>query len=219
MLDAALELAAEEGIDGLSMRKLAKRLGVEAMSLYNHVSSKSDILDGIAERVQASIERPDPAKPWPERIRETARNMYRAMKAHPVVPLALVRDEANPLSTASLLPLDDAVAALFEAGMDEVTARQSLSAMNSLVFGSLLLATGGFEREYSTQAEANQLEPYLTGLDHAKVPHFSRLLPAISAGDPEEDFEAGLDMLIAGIVKAAGSGPSNGMGNGSATSA
>lgn len=200
VLDAALELATQEGIDGLSMRKLAKRLGVEAMSLYNHVASKSDILDGIAERVQASIERADPTQPWQERIRTTARNTYRTLKKHPVVPLALVRDEANPISVAALLPLDDVVAALFEAGFDDETARQALSAVNSLVYGSLLLATGGFEREFTPQHETEHLELYLNQLDHTQVPSFSRLLVSIATSDPEKDFEAGLDMLIAGIV-------------------
>jgi TetR/AcrR family transcriptional regulator, tetracycline repressor protein len=72
ILDAALALASKEGLDGLSMRKLAKTLGVEAMALYNHVANKTDILNGIADRVYAGIERADPQLPWTERVRATA---------------------------------------------------------------------------------------------------------------------------------------------------
>jgi AcrR family transcriptional regulator len=60
VLDAALALADESGVESLSMRKLAKELGVEAMSLYNHVASKEDLLNGLVDRVFAEIEPPSP---------------------------------------------------------------------------------------------------------------------------------------------------------------
>jgi AcrR family transcriptional regulator len=200
VLDAALELASEEGVDGLSMRKLAKKLGVEAMSLYNHVANKTDILDGIAERVYAGIERPDPSLPWPERLKVTTLNMYRALKTHPVLPMALAKDQANPNSIVALQPLEDLIGALFEAGLDDVAARQALSALNSLVFGSLMLSTAGFEREFSTHVESIQLDPYLSKVDPAQLPNFHRLLGAIAKADPERDLEAALDLLISGLV-------------------
>jgi AcrR family transcriptional regulator len=200
VLDAALELASEEGLDGLSMRKLAKKLGVEAMSLYNHVTNKTDILDGIADRVYANIERPDPSLPWPERLKVTALSTYKVLKQHPAVPMALARDQANPTTTAALLPLDDMVGALFEAGLDNVTAMQTLSALNALVFGSLMLSTAGFEREFSNRAEAEQLEPYRTKIDKSVIPNFSRLFDTIQNADPERAFEVALDLLISGLV-------------------
>jgi len=55
VLDAAVELADREGIDAVSMRRLGQELGVEAMSLYTHVRSKDDLLDGMAEAVVARI--------------------------------------------------------------------------------------------------------------------------------------------------------------------
>ena len=61
ILDTALALVDEEGIEALSMRKLGQALGYEAMSLYNHVANKDDLLDGILDLVLAEMEPPDPA--------------------------------------------------------------------------------------------------------------------------------------------------------------
>lgn len=205
VLDAALALAAEEGLKGLSMRKLAKTLGVEAMALYNHVQNKTDILDGIAERVYSGIERADPDSPWQERVRSTVLNIYRALARHPVVPMALATDEADPNSLRALRPIDDLVGALYEAGFEDDGIRQTLGALNSLVFGSLLLTTVGFttQRHGNTERE----DHYLRRVDPAVLPNFSRAIPALTAADPERDFTRALDLLITGLVAAAASGP------------
>ncbi|MCO1577386.1 TetR/AcrR family transcriptional regulator C-terminal domain-containing protein [Crossiella sp. SN42] len=203
VLDAALALAGKEGLDGLSMRKLAKSLGVEAMALYNHVANKTDILDGIAARVYAEIERPDPALPWAERVRATALSFYRVLSRHPVVPLALVTDQANPTTLRALQPMDDLIGALYEAGLDDDGVRQALGALNGLIFGSLLLTTAGFARAHSEPAETGHTEIYLRRVDPAKLPHFSRALPALGAPRPEQDFERALDLLLTGLIAAA----------------
>jgi AcrR family transcriptional regulator len=207
VLDAALALAAEEGLKGLSMRKLAKTLGVEAMALYNHVRNKTDILDGIAERVYSGIERADPGAPWPDRLRVTVLNLYRALARHPVVPMALVTDEATPNSLRALQPIEDLVGALYEAGFDDDGVRQTLGALNSLVFGSLLLTTAGFATERRGEAEREQMDHYLRRIDPAVLPNFSRALPALTTVDPERDFTRALDILIDGLTSAAASGP------------
>ncbi|RSM53175.1 hypothetical protein DMH03_38765 [Amycolatopsis sp. WAC 01376] len=200
VLDAALALAGEEGLKGLSMRKLAKTLGVEAMALYNHVRNKTDILDGIAERVYSGIEPADPGAPWPDRVRVTVLNLYRALARHPVVPMALATDEANPNSLRSLRPVEDLVGALYEAGFEDDGIRQTLGALNSLVFGSLLLTTAGFT---ATRHDETGQDLYLRRIDPAALPNFSRALPALTAVDPERDFTRALDLLISGIVAAA----------------
>ncbi|MEV7554312.1 TetR family transcriptional regulator [Amycolatopsis sp. NPDC089917] len=207
VLDAALALAAEEGLKGLSMRKLAKTLGVEAMALYNHVQNKNDILDGIAERVYRGIERADPGSPWPERVRVTVLNTYLALAEHPVVPMALATDEANPNSQQALLSFDDLIGALYEAGFDDDGVRQALGALNSLVFGSLLLTTSGFTKARKDEAEREQEEQLLGRIDPAVLPNFSRAIPALKAHDPEPDFIRALELLISGLVAAAASGP------------
>src|SRR5262245_56092390 len=89
VLSTALALADKEGIEALSMRRLASELGVVPMALYNHVSNRADLLDGIAEQVFAAVPAADPSAPWKRRVHATALGVHRAMRQHPVVPLAL----------------------------------------------------------------------------------------------------------------------------------
>ncbi|MCA2222442.1 TetR/AcrR family transcriptional regulator [Nonomuraea aurantiaca] len=199
ILDAALELATKEGLEGLSMRRLAKSLGVEAMSLYNHVSNKADILDGLAERAFDQIELPDPALPWPQRLRAVALSMYEVFGRSPVVPMALLTDQSNPTTVRALKPLDTVVGALYEAGFDDAGAWRALGAVNGLLFGSLLLSTGGFNGDFREHAGRQQLGVYIREMDPAQLPHFSRLVRNIPPTDPATDFERALDMLIQGL--------------------
>ncbi|GAA5191934.1 hypothetical protein GCM10023322_50430 [Rugosimonospora acidiphila] len=202
VLTAALALAGEEGLEGLSMRRLAKALGVEAMSLYNHVANKSDILDGIANRVLAEVRPADPALPWAERIRVTALGMYQALRRHPVVPLSLATDQANPATTQALRPLDDLVGALYEAGFDDAGVRQALGGVSGLVFGSILLSTAGFARPPAPGdvEHHEQWDEYARRIDPDELPHFNRLVTGNRDADPEEDFVRALDILIAGLI-------------------
>ena len=72
VLQAAIELADEGGIEALTMRKLARALGVEAMSLYNHVANKGDLVDGIVDLVISEVELPASAETWDVAVREYA---------------------------------------------------------------------------------------------------------------------------------------------------
>jgi AcrR family transcriptional regulator len=82
ILTEALELVDEQGIEALSMRKLGQTLGYEAMSLYNHVENKEDLLSGILDLVLAEMEPPDPAG-GPPAIRASALSAHEALKRHP----------------------------------------------------------------------------------------------------------------------------------------
>ncbi|MEV3981125.1 TetR/AcrR family transcriptional regulator C-terminal domain-containing protein [Nonomuraea sp. NPDC049758] len=203
VLAAALELADNEGLDGLSMRRLAKVLGVEAMSLYNHVSNKADLVDGIVELVFRQVEPPDPELPWQEQLRATARNMHRAFSRHPVVPLALATDRSNPTSPHALRTLDGLVGTLYAAGFDDLGAWRALTAVNGLVFGTLLLSTGGFGGAPGRHAGEEQVGVYIRALDPGRLPHFARLLHWTHGGvDPAADFDQALDLLIDGLAQA-----------------
>ncbi|TCO55706.1 TetR/AcrR family transcriptional regulator [Actinocrispum wychmicini] len=200
VLDAALALAGTDGLAGLSMRKLAKTLGVEAMALYNHVANKTDILNGIADRVFSEIDRADPGLRWDQRARAIAVGMYRALRRHPVVPMAIATSQANLTTLRALQPLDDLTGAFYEAGLDDDGVRQAILAVYSLVFGSLWLTTAGFARDADQAITPEHVDPYLHRLDPDKLPHSSRLLPALAAGGAESDFMRGLDVLIAGLA-------------------
>ena len=131
VLDAALALADEGGLGAVSMRRLAGCLGVEAMSLYNHVSGKADLLDGIASRVFEAIA----VLPWDERVHVLIRGCYEAMRAHPAVVQALVAETANLRSAGAF----SVIGALFDAGLDERAAARGYRSLLGLVLGSVLV--------------------------------------------------------------------------------
>ena len=83
ILDAALTLADQGGIEALSMRKLGEELGVRAMSLYNHVTNKEELVSDLLERIVADFELPEPAEPWKEAMRRRGRSAYQVLKKHP----------------------------------------------------------------------------------------------------------------------------------------
>jgi AcrR family transcriptional regulator len=201
VLHAAMTLVDEKGLEALSMRRLAAALDVQAMSLYNHVANKADLLDGIAEYAFAQIEPPDPELAWHERVRAVAVSMYRVFAKHPAVPAALATDQANPTSARALEPFDWLIGALYQAGFDDRRVRQALDAVMNLVWGSLLFSTAGFVDPDGRAGETDR-SAYLRRLDPAKLPNFSRLLreSLTESPSPQDDFEQTLDLLIRGLV-------------------
>ena len=83
VLEAAIDLADRDGIDAVSMRRLGQELGVEAMSLYTHVKSKDDLLDGMADAVVARIPTSRHAAGWHETLRATILGARAEMLHHP----------------------------------------------------------------------------------------------------------------------------------------
>src|SRR2546423_14642672 len=83
ILHTALDLADDHGIESLTMRKLGQSLGFEAMSLYNHVANKDDVLDGILDLVLAESDAPSPAGDWDTAIRESAVSVHAVLRRHP----------------------------------------------------------------------------------------------------------------------------------------
>lgn len=204
VLHAAMTLVDEEGLDALSMRRLATALNVQAMSLYNHVANKADLLDGIAEYAFAQVEPPAPELAWHEQVRAIAVNMYRVFARHPAVPAALATDRANPSSARALEPFDWLIGALYQGGLDDRRVRQALDAVMNLVWGSLLFSTAGFVDPAGSTGEADR-SAYLRRLDPTKLPNFSRLLSASLTGIPtaQDDFEQTLDILLLGLISGA----------------
>src|SRR6266568_2447278 len=83
VLDAAIALADEGGIESLTMRKLAGALGVEAMSLYNHVANKGDLVDAIVDHVISEIDLPATDEEWQVAVRACAISAHEALLRHP----------------------------------------------------------------------------------------------------------------------------------------
>jgi TetR/AcrR family tetracycline transcriptional repressor len=202
VLDAALRLADQNGLAGLSMRKLASELGVEAMSLYNHVKNKGDLLDGIAARVFEGIPLPDPALPWEDRLRALGHATFAAFNAHPVVAQALAADQAKPLSRGALRLIDAILGALLDAGLSEYFAARGYRSMLGMVFGAVLVDSSGLAAEPA----APPIEWFQRNVSQQDMPSLFRVLPALAEVDCIQDFEFQLELFLNGLNGGSGSG-------------
>jgi AcrR family transcriptional regulator len=196
VLDAALRLADTDGLDKLSMRKLAGELGVEAMSLYNHVANKRDLLDGIAGRVFETIPLPDRALPWEERLRALGTGAFAALNEHPVVVRALAADQANPLSHGALRMIDAMLGALLEAGLDEYHAARAYRSLFGMVCGAVLISASGLGAE-PAQPPVEWFERTVTAKE---LPDLRRVLPVLAEVDCMQDFEFQLELFLNGLT-------------------
>src|SRR5215469_12060693 len=114
VLEAAIALADEGGSAGLTMRKLAQQLGVEAMSLYNHVANKEDLLDGMVDLVFAEIGLPEHGTDWKAALRQRAIGTRAALERHRWA-IGLMESRSQP-GLANLRHHDAVLGCLREAG-------------------------------------------------------------------------------------------------------
>jgi len=201
ILAAALELVDEQGIEALSMRKLGQSLGYEAMSLYNHVANKDDLLDGILDLVLAEMEPPDRDGGLPA-IRSAALSAHEALKRHPWAATMLMAP--TRIRPARIEYMDALLASLRHAGLSAETTYHAYHVLDAHIVGfSLWASTHGKMPEHIEDARAWFEEmipvatlPYLHehGLQHLdEGPHHD-----VSA------FEYGLDLLLGGFERLQG---------------
>jgi AcrR family transcriptional regulator len=136
VLRAAISLADSSGIESLSMRKLGQDLGVEAMSLYNHVANKEDILDGIVDLVFSEIALPAGHGDWKPAMRNRAISAHEALLRHPWAP-SLMQSRTKP-GSATMRHHDSVLGSLRNAGFTLVMAAHAVSVIDGYVYGFAL---------------------------------------------------------------------------------
>ncbi len=196
VLRAAVRLADEGGIESLSMRKLAQDLGVKAMSLYNHVANKDDLLDGIVDIVVSEIEVPNLGVDWKTAMRRRAMSAHEVLLRHPWSTMPLVsRVNVGP---AMLHYVDATLGCLREAGFSLEMADRAWNAIDSHIYGFTLQELNfPFETEEYSEAAKNGLS--LIPAD--KYPYLNRLTHDVMEGryDGIHDFEFGLELILNGL--------------------
>lgn len=204
VLEAAVAFADENGIESLSMRKLGEELGVEAMSLYNHVANKAQLLDGMVDVVFGEIDLPDvdAGVDWRTAMRRRAVSARHALQRHRWA-IGLMESRTSP-GPATLRHHDAVLGCLRRAGFSIELTAHAYSLLDSYIYGfALQEATLPFESGDETAAVANEIMgkmppgayPYLTEL---AVEHV--LKPGYDYGD---EFEIGLDYILDGLGRAA----------------
>jgi AcrR family transcriptional regulator len=197
ILAAALALVDEQGIEALSMRKLAARLRVDPMSIYHHVPNKAALVSGLVRLVFTEMPGSFATAEgtWPERVCAWARAYRDLALAHPNLVLQVVTDAAAA-SEAAILVSEPLYAALAEAGL---TPRAVMYAAGTLVDFVNGYALGAADHA-TTPAGADPMGERLAAMDPDMVPTMRRVHAAAGAGEPGGGFEAGLDIIVRGIA-------------------
>jgi len=200
ILDTALALVDEEGIDALSMRKLGQALGYEAMSLYNHVANKDDLLDGILDLVLAEMEPPATDGGLPA-IRASALSAHAALKRHPwAAGLLMTPTRVRP---RRLEFMDALLGALRTAGFSAETTYHAYHVIDAHIIGfTLWQSTHDFSLpEEMTDDLRGTLERLIP---RETLPHlYEHGMQHLEPG-PHQDtsaFEYGLGLLLESLEK------------------
>ncbi len=191
VLEAGVRYVDREGLEALSMRKLGAELGVEAMSLYNHVPNKSALLDGMVEVLLGGLEIPPREEDWEERIREAYRALRTLARQHPnVFPLLM---ERPPDTMDGVWLVEEFLETLRSAGFEAEASLHAFRTLSSYVTGYAMAEIRGFAMEPAgTRPGARELAP-------EEFPRLSELRSVLGEVDRNAEFEFGLDLIFAGL--------------------
>jgi TetR/AcrR family tetracycline transcriptional repressor len=197
----ALKLADADGLDALTIRKLAQDLGVTPMALYWHFRSKEDLLEGMGERVWSEVDmNVDPAAAWPDQLRTMLESLVRVLRAHPSASqLLLVAEKRNE---SALRAAETALSLLRGAGFDPEHA--SAIARSALWTGIMLvLSDPRYKPELSADERAEHQRRGQIELAMLPVNRFPSLVecavPMTASEDPDFHYRFGIDLFIAGV--------------------
>lgn len=198
ILHAAIKLADRSDIQTLSMRKLAESLGVQAMSLYNHVSNKEDVLDGMVDVIAGEIDLPDIQADWKSSMRQRANSARSVLLRHPwATSLIVSRINIGPNMLAYV---NATLGCLFEAGFSYKIADQAWNALDSHIYG-FTLQEQNFPLEPSEYA--NAAEAYLDLIPVEEYPYLNALARQVIDGKHNgmQEFEFGLELILEGLER------------------
>lgn len=204
VLRAAVELADREGIDALSMRRLGQELGVEAMSLYNHVSAKEDLLDGMVDVILEEIEPAPDDGDWKTATRNRILSARRAMLRHLWASAVIVsRKQASP----QMMKYMDTMGGLFlRGGFSVELMHHGFHALGSRILGfSQELYDDSAELEQSPEMQAVMLKQMA-----AEYPSITAIVDQITHDeasvvgtgcDDQFEFEFAVDLILDGLER------------------
>ena len=187
---AAIELADEDGLEAVSMRRIGQRLGVEAMSLYNHIPNKDAVLDAMVDLLVGQIELPPDDASWRDAIRGRAVAARRMILAHPWAPRLIA---ARSTTSRSILGyLDGVVGAFAAAGFSNQLTHDATHLISSRVLG--------FTQDIF---DPNAIPPdgaalWMDALGSGAYPRLAASLDGVTHDD-EREFVFGLELILDGL--------------------
>jgi AcrR family transcriptional regulator len=199
VLRAAIELADEHGIDALTMRELARKLGFEGGSLYYHVASKGDLLDGMTDLVAAEIEVPSESPDWKKAMRRRAISARDVFSRHPWA--SALMDSREHSGPAQLAYADRVLGTLLSAGFSPRAAANAFLILDTYIYG--------FQRQQASLSLPEGVETFdvaeelLAELTPDAYPSLLRIAAdfAVNPHDEEAVFDFGLDLILDGLER------------------
>ncbi|HEY1174661.1 MAG TPA: TetR/AcrR family transcriptional regulator [Phytomonospora sp.] len=196
---AAVALADEKGEPGVTMRALAGRLGVEAMSLYNHVAGRDDMLDGMVDTVFAEIELPRAGAGWRTAMRDRTASAREALKRHPWA-VGLMDSRRGP-GPATLRHHDTVLGVLRADGFSVAMAAHAFSLIDSYLYGFVLQE---LSLPFSGPGDLDEAAGDLVRqMPEGAYPHLAEMAVrhVLADGyDYGEEFDFGLDLILGALA-------------------
>lgn len=196
VLEKAISLADKDGVERLSMRKLAQALKVEAMSLYNHVKNKDDLLDAMVDKMVIQFELPDEQEHWKSALRSSVITTHKVLLKHPWVVLLLL---SRVNTGAVMMSYSNACyGCLFRAGFSHALTDHGWNALHNHLYGFTLSEINSplNPKDYSVAAKK-----YLPMVPEDQYPHVHSMMLVIIDGTHNgvNDFSFGLDIILDGL--------------------
>ena len=193
VLHAAIAVADEVGLESLTMRRLGAHLGVEAMSLYKHVASKDELLDGMIDLVVSEIDLPSAAVDWKTEMRERAYSARRVLASHPwAIGMMESRTELGP---AALRYVDAVIGSLRAGGFSVAMAAHAFVVLDSFIYGFVVQEIGmAFDNSDEEAEQIGALEALAN-----EYPHLAAVASEHAAGPGhtyEDEFDFGLKLIL-----------------------
>lgn len=184
------------------MRRVADELGTGAASLYWHFGSKDELLDSVFDRVigEIGLPAPDPAR-WQEQVKEVAREMRRVMKDHrDIYKVSLGRYPVGP----NALDFAEGMLAILRAGGVPDRASAHATHLLTIYVGAYALEEAAEPRVSGVAIDPSEMlgmiRGYFASLPAGRFPNIVALAEDLTAGDPDEEFEMGLELLVGGLA-------------------
>lgn len=202
-MKAALAIADKDGVDALSMRKLAAKLSVEAMSLYKHVANKDAVLDGLVELILREMVIPPVGTPWREAMRRRAWSVRHTLLRHPWASV-LIESRMAP-GEARLGYADRVLSILNKAGFPTELQYRAFVILDCYVYGYVLQEVNWPTKEADRKMAVESVKEFVKDGRFPNlmtvVQHAGWLNVAPGAKPYDADFEFGLELILDGIEK------------------
>jgi AcrR family transcriptional regulator len=194
VLRAAITIADRAGVEALSMRKVGQELGVEAMSLYNHVANKDDLLDGMLDVLVSEIELPECGGDWKAALHERALAARALLGSHPWVPDTIMSRPRIQMGPAIVRYMDAIAGCLVQAGFSWELVHHAMHLLGTRMLGYTKDPLDAGDRVLQMLAIPQRQIPT------SEYPYLTQML-RLTQHDEEIEFAFGLDLILDGLER------------------